>query len=345
MALRRGLRRTGRGCRHRRTAPASRRSATPRRRPSSPPPRRPRRPKAMAQSAAPVRSSARMSQRRPSQRRHVSGRRRATRTRPPGSRLRFRLDLAGRRTPRGPGGDDRDEDRRDHDAGGDQDRRRAGGIGIGRVGRGDDRRHGGGIAGRRGRGDARDAGAAGEPVGEEQRDAGDDHHGDAHGRDRAGPPARPCVRSRPAPSAKAKNGIITGIARLRKSRISRSRLPMIMPTSSGRIAPTSVCHGKGREAGDAERHHGEERPALQRHHGVGADVARAAVLAHQRHVEAAVGVVHRGDDGQGGEAREHAGGDRRLAEDLPEDEAEQDGDADLHDQQRAALLQDVGRRA
>ena len=47
----------------------------------------------------------------------------------------------------------------------------------------------------------------------------------------------------PAPSANAKNGIITGTAREKNSRSSRSRFPRSMPIARGRIAPTSACHG------------------------------------------------------------------------------------------------------
>ena len=88
--------------------------------------------------------------------------------------------------------------------------------------------------------------------------------------------------------------------------------------------------GKGREPGDAEGDHGEEGAGFKRHDRVGADVARLAVLAHQRHVEPAVGVVHRGHDGEGGESRRRCRGHRRLAQDLADDDADQDGDAHLH---------------
>ena len=60
-------------------------------------------------------------------------------------------------------------------------------------------------------------------------------------------PSRPArhtlARLMPAPSAKAKNGISTGIARGRKSRHSRSSTPSSTPVASGSTAPTSVCHG------------------------------------------------------------------------------------------------------
>ena len=51
-------------------------------------------------------------------------------------------------------------------------------------------------------------------------------------------------RSMPAPSENAKNGIITGTAAPRNPRSWRSRLPSTIPTSSGRIAPSSACQGK-----------------------------------------------------------------------------------------------------
>ena len=49
--------------------------------------------------------------------------------------------------PCSPGGRDRDEDRRHHDAGRDQDRGRARRVGISWIGGGDDGRHGRGVAG------------------------------------------------------------------------------------------------------------------------------------------------------------------------------------------------------
>ena len=125
------------------------------------------------------------------------------------------------------------------------------------------------------------------------------------------------------PSAKAKNGIITGMARPRKARMSRSRLPEDHADRERQDAAHQRLPREGRQAGDAQRHHGQEGAGFERHDRVGADIARAAVLAHQRHVEAAVGVVEGRHDGQRREARRSMpDGDGRFAEQVPEDHAE-----------------------
>ena len=211
---------------------------------------------AMAQSAAPVRSSARTAS-------SSSSPRPPTRGPPAASGPR----AASRRCH--PGGDDRHQDGGDDDASRDEHRRGLRGRHIGRVGARDDRGYGHRIAGRRGRGDSAT------PVPPVSRSAM--NNGMPVTTTTAKPKATPStpachtfVRSRPPPSAKAKNGMITGMARPRNARISRSRLPISMPTARGRIPPTSVGHGNADSPATPEGHHREERTGLQRHHAVGA---------------------------------------------------------------------------
>ena len=84
--------------------------------------------------------------------------------------------------------------------------------------------------------------------------------------------------------------------------------------------------GEGGEAGGSEGDHGEEGAGLECHDGVGGGFLRGAVLAGEGHVEAAVGVVDGGDDGEGGDAGPEAGADGLHAEPVAEDEA--GGDAE-----------------
>ena len=72
-------------------------------------------------------------------------------------------------------GDDRAQDRGDHDRRGDQHGGALRGRGVDRVGLGDDRRNDRGVAGRGGRGQPGDAVTAGQLVGQQQHRATEEH--------------------------------------------------------------------------------------------------------------------------------------------------------------------------
>ena len=128
------------------------------------------------------------------------------------------------------------------------------------------------------------------------------------------PVFRMTVKLRPLPSAKAKNGTITLTPWLKKARRSLSRLPSAKPITNGSSAPTRLCHGKAASPVRPERAHRHERTGFERHQAEGAGFLLGAELLHQRHVEAAVGVVHRRHDGEHRKPGEEAAVDAARSE-------------------------------
>ena len=111
-------------------------------------------------------------------------------------------------------------------------------------------------------------------------------------------------------------------------------------------------HGPGGDGGDHRHHgqprddrqpgahqhqHGQERPGLDALHHVGAGVLFAAEGAGQGQEHAAVGVVHGGEHGQGGQADEVA------VEQVGDAQGDQDGDPHLGDEDAEAALQHLRR--
>ena len=96
---------------------------------------------------------------------------------------------------------------------------------------------------------------------------------------------------------------------------------------------------EGRQAGHPQRHHGKERTRFERHERICAGVFGMPVLLHERHVEAAVSVVDRGDHRQRGQAGEPAVRDRPLAEQMAERHARQYPEKYFARQQHAAPAQ------
>jgi hypothetical protein len=100
--------------------------------------------------------------------------------------------------------------------------------------------------------------------------------------------------------------------------------------------------GERGQACDPEGDHGQEGAGFEGEDRVGSGVALAAELSHEGHVEAAVGVVQGGDEGEGREACEDPGADGGLVQEVAGEEADEDGEADLGAQERPALLEHVG---
>jgi len=62
------------------------------------------------------------------------------------------------------------------------------------------------------------------------------------------------------------------------------------------------------------------------------------IFTHQRHVQTAVGVIHRGNDGERRQTRKKTCSDRLLAEQPAEDDSSEDAAKNLADEQRASFF-------